>query len=169
MPDFRFDTMNTPVGQVTLVAVEEGLAAVLWEEEREGRVRFPKVPRRDERDPVLVQTKQQLKEYFAGKRREFDLPLSPLGTPFQKQAWEALRRIPYGSTATYAEQARDMGQSGKARAVGAANGRNPLSIVVPCHRVIGKNGSLTGFAGGLKAKQFLLALESDVRRKRESR
>ena len=99
--------------------------------------------------PVLVATVAQLGEYFAGERQEFDLPLDPVGTDFQQSAWSALRTIPYGTTVSYGEQAARMGDRRKARAVGAANGRNPISIVVPCHRVVGSNGALTGFAGGI--------------------
>jgi methylated-DNA-[protein]-cysteine S-methyltransferase len=111
---------------------------------------------------LLVKVQKQLEEYFAGKRREFDLKLAPHGTIFQLMAWRELQNIPYAQTISYAEQARRMGDSRKARAVGAANGRNPLAIIVPCHRVIGTSGSLVGFAGGLKTKEFLLELESRV-------
>ncbi|MFZ9630225.1 MAG: methylated-DNA--[protein]-cysteine S-methyltransferase, partial [Ilumatobacteraceae bacterium] len=101
----------------------------------------------------------QLGEYFDGRRREFDVPLDPHGTDFQLAVWRVLRTIPYGTTMTYGEQARALGDANKARAVGAANGRNPISVIVPCHRVVGGNGSLTGFAGGLDAKSWLLAHE----------
>ena len=102
----------------------------------------------------------QLDEYFAGERTEFDVPLDPVGTEFQLRAWAALRRIPYGETRSYGEQARTIGAPAAVRAVGAANGRNPISIIVPCHRVVGSNGSLTGFGGGLDAKRYLLDLEA---------
>jgi methylated-DNA-[protein]-cysteine S-methyltransferase len=105
---------------------------------------------------VVATTVAQLTEYFDGERQEFDLPLDPIGTEFQQAAWSALRTIPYGTTVSYGEQAARMGDRRKARAVGAANGRNPISIVVPCHRVVGSNGSLTGFAGGLDTKAWLL-------------
>ncbi len=112
--------------------------------------------------PVLVATVAQLGEYFAGERQEFDLPLDPVGTDFQQSAWSALRTIPYGTTVSYGEQAARMGDRRKARAVGAANGRNPISIVVPCHRVVGSNGALTGFAGGIDNKAWLLDHEQRV-------
>jgi len=113
-----------------------------------------------ERDPVLRQARSQLTEYFAGQRREFDLPLAPSGTPFQHRVWAALSRIPYATTETYGELARVIGSRGAARAVGMANGRNPLSIIVPCHRVIGSDGSLTGYGGGEANKRALLDLEA---------
>ncbi len=112
---------------------------------------------------VLDQAVAQLEEYFAGTRREFNLRLDPGGTPFQQSAWMVLRSIPYGRTMTYGEQARRLGDPNKARAVGAANGKNPLSIVVPCHRVIGSTGHLTGFGGGLVAKSWLLDHERQPR------
>jgi methylated-DNA-[protein]-cysteine S-methyltransferase len=105
---------------------------------------------------------RQLEQYFAGVRREFELELAPVGTPFQLQAWQALRSIPYGTTRSYHQQATAIGKPTAMRAVGAANGKNPLPIVVPCHRVIGKDGSLVGFGGGLSCKQWLLAHEASV-------
>ena len=111
----------------------------------------------------------QLAEYFAGERREFDLALDPQGTSFQLAAWRQLEEIPYGETITYGEQARRLGQASAARAVGAANGRNPLAIVVPCHRVVGADGKLVGFGGGLEAKRYLLNLEVSVRMQRGNR
>jgi methylated-DNA-[protein]-cysteine S-methyltransferase len=110
--------------------------------------------------PVLRAAAAQLAEYFAGKRRTFDLPLAPHGTPFQLAVWSALRAIPYGETRNYAELARAIGRPTASRAVGAANGKNPLGIIVPCHRVIGASGALTGYAGGLSAKRWLLELEA---------
>jgi methylated-DNA-[protein]-cysteine S-methyltransferase len=115
---------------------------------------------RDEQ--ALAPLRRQLEEYFAGERREFELELAPNGTPFQLSVWRALRAIPYGETASYGEVADAVGQPGAARAVGGANNRNPIAIVVPCHRVIGASGSLTGYGGGLPRKQQLLALESGV-------
>ena len=106
--------------------------------------------------PILDEAVKQLEEYFAGTRRDFDLPLDPLGTPFQQSAWMVLRSIPYGQTISYGQQALQLGDPNKARAVGAANGKNPLSIVVPCHRVVGSTGHLTGFAAGLDIKSWLL-------------
>lgn len=111
-------------------------------------------------DPArTAELRRQLAEYFAGERRDFDLPLSPEGTPFERSVWEELRRIPFGETRSYGEIAQAIGRPGAARAVGRANGANPIPIVVPCHRVIGSNGSLTGFGGGLEAKSRLLEIE----------
>ncbi|GAM00363.1 methylated-DNA--[protein]-cysteine S-methyltransferase [Sphingomonas parapaucimobilis] len=151
-------TMASPVGELTLVASGHGLRAVLWADERVGRVTLPE-RRNDPAHDVLAETVRQLSEYFAGKRRVFDLPLEPVGTDFQRAVWTGLNAIPYGETRSYAALATAIGRPGASRAVGAANGRNPLSIVVPCHRVIGANGTLTGFAGGLAVKQWLLAHE----------
>ena len=153
-----FTLMQSPVGTLTLVARGERLAAVLWEEERENRVRLGEL-HRDDRCPVLLDTARQLGEYFAGTRRHFDLALDFAGTPFQREVWEALLTIPFGETRSYGDIARQIGNPSAVRAVGAANGRNPISIIAPCHRVIGASGNLTGFAGGLQAKQYLLALE----------
>ncbi|NHC16642.1 methylated-DNA--[protein]-cysteine S-methyltransferase [Motilibacter deserti] len=115
---------------------------------------------RDDDHPVLALARQQLTEYFAGTRRDFDVPLSPGGTPFQNQVWTALRDIPYGETASYVEVARAIGRPTASRAVGAANGRNPIAVIVPCHRVIGSNGLLIGYAGGAARKRRLLDLET---------
>jgi methylated-DNA-[protein]-cysteine S-methyltransferase len=113
----------------------------------------------DERHPVLVETERQLREYFAGKRKAFSVALDVRGTRFQKDVWEALLAIPFGETRSYGELARQLGNPRATRAVGAANGRNPVSIIVPCHRVVGASGKLTGFAGGLNVKAHLLQLE----------
>lgn len=150
-----FKTIWSPVGELTLVADAEGLAAILWENDRPGRVPLGPL-REDASHPVLVETERQLGEYFAGTRRSFDMPLSFAGTDFQKQVWGALLTIPFGETRSYGEIANQLGKPSAARAVGAANGRNPISIIAPCHRVIGSSGQLTGFAGGLDAKTFLL-------------
>ncbi|MDH1510550.1 methylated-DNA--[protein]-cysteine S-methyltransferase [Pseudomonas mosselii] len=153
-----FTLMQSPVGPLTLVARGERLAAVLWEHERENRVRLGDL-HRDDRHGVLRETARQLGEYFAGQRQRFELELDFAGTEFQREVWAALLTIPFGQTRSYGEIARQIGKPDAVRAVGAANGRNPISIIAPCHRVIGASGSLTGFAGGLPAKQFLLALE----------
>jgi methylated-DNA-[protein]-cysteine S-methyltransferase len=150
--------VRSPVGLLTLVASERGLAAILWPDDRPGRVRLDAVGEAPDH-PVLGEAERQLAEYFAGRRTEFDLPLDPAGTPFQQKVWNALRSIPFGETRTYAEVASQIGHPGAARAVGAASGRNPLSIVAPCHRVVGTSGELTGFAGGLEVKARLLAFE----------
>ncbi|EKT4520988.1 methylated-DNA--[protein]-cysteine S-methyltransferase [Pseudomonas putida] len=153
-----FTLMQSPVGTLTLVARGDCLAAVLWEQERENRVRLGEL-RRSDTHPTLTETARQLGEYFAGQRQRFELPLDFHGTDFQRQVWAALLTIPFGETRSYSEIARQIGKPSAVRAVGAANGRNPISIIAPCHRVIGASGSLTGFAGGLQAKQYLLALE----------
>ena len=151
-------TMASPVGALTLVADPNGLAAILWEKDRPGRVRLGPL-KEDAAHPVLVETERQLGEYFAGQRRAFDVPLSFSGTDFQKQVWSALLTIPFGETRSYGEIAQQVGKPSASRAVGAANGRNPISIIAPCHRVVGSTGKLTGFAGGLGAKSYLLELE----------
>ncbi|HTT05360.1 MAG TPA: methylated-DNA--[protein]-cysteine S-methyltransferase [Steroidobacteraceae bacterium] len=150
--------MASPLGDLTLVASERGLAAILWENDRPGRVRLGNCVE-DGNHPVLRETRRQLCEYFAGERRVFSLPLDFSGTVFQRRVWQALLTIPYGETRSYGHIARQIGQPRAVRAVGAANGRNPISIIAPCHRVIGSSGRLTGFAGGLAAKAQLLALE----------
>jgi len=152
--------IDSPVGPLLLAADDDGLQLIEF-----ASPRHPVKPGRDWHEgsnAVLEQARAQLGEYFAGDRRTFDLPLSPRGTPFQCDVWRALQRIPYGQTISYAALASGIGKPSATRAVGAANGRNPLPIVVPCHRVIGADGSLTGFGGGLPIKQFLLALEGAV-------
>lgn len=114
---------------------------------------------RDDAHPILMQTRRELAEYFAGERRTFSVPLAPRGTPFQQAAWAALLAIPHGQTRSYSEQASAMGRPTATRAVGAANGRNPIAIIIPCHRVVGRDGSLTGYAGGVDRKTWLLGLE----------
>lgn len=151
-------TMPSPVGRLTLVAGQHGLAAVLWDGERAERVRLGPLAL-DPGHPVLAETERQLEAYFAGERRRFDLPLDFTGTAFQKTVWQALLTIPYGETRSYGEIARQLGRPAASRAVGAANGRNPISIIAPCHRVVGSTGHLTGFGGGLAAKRWLLDLE----------
>lgn len=155
-------TMPSPVGDLTLVASDDGLAAILWENDLPGRVRV-RVPL--ERlvgmpdHPILVETERQLGAYFAGELTTFTVPLEFRGTAFQERVWAALLTIPYGETRSYGDIARQIGHPTACRAVGAANGRNPVSIIAPCHRVVGSAGALTGFAGGLAAKTHLLGLE----------
>jgi len=156
---YAYKTMDSPVGQLKLVARGAKLAAILWENDRPDRVRLGPM-HEDPQCPVLLQAEQQLAEYFAGRRDRFELPLDFVGTAFQKQVWAALLTIPYGQTRSYRDIAVQIGRDKAVRAVGAANGRNPISIVAPCHRVVGASGDLTGFAGGLRAKALLLALES---------
>ena len=156
--DYAFKFVATPVGRLKLVASHDGLAAILWENDNPRRVPL-NVVARDDDHPVLLAAERQLGEYFAGRRKTFELTLDFAGTPFQRQVWRALLTIPFGETRSYAEIARQIGNPTAVRAVGAANGKNPISIVAPCHRVIGSTGKLTGFAGGLDAKAYLLGLE----------
>ncbi|ASZ14923.1 methylated-DNA--[protein]-cysteine S-methyltransferase [Chitinophaga pendula] len=156
--EYYYKETPSPVGRLKLVASDKGLAAILWENDvpTRTRIRHYEV---DEQHPVLLETERQLKEYFKGERKEFELELNPVGTDFQRSVWHILTTIPYGKTLSYGDIARQLGDIKAVRAVGAANGRNPISIVVPCHRVIGASGHLTGFAGGLEAKAYLLTLE----------
>ena len=155
---YRFTTMPSPVGTLTLVASDAGLTAILWENDDPERVRTgPMVE--DREDPILRTAEQQITAYFAGTLTAFTVPLDFHGTDFQKSVWRALLTIPFGETRSYGEIARQIGRPTAFRAVGAANGRNPISIIAPCHRVIGSNGALTGFAGGLAAKELLLGIE----------
>ncbi len=157
MPLFR-SRMPSPVGELTLIASDSGLVAVLWEDDDPRRVPLNDLV--DDADhPTLKQTTVQLGEYFGGERTRFDLPLDFRGTDFQKSVWHALLTIPFGETRSYRQIAEAVGRPTASRAVGAANGRNPVSIIAPCHRVVGASGALTGFAGGLEAKAYLLKLE----------
>src|SRR5882757_5431689 len=162
--EYFYKTMTSPVGKLKLVASDVGLAAILWENDNPRRVPL-NIVAEDRDHPVLLETEQQLGEYFAGRRQKFCVPLDFAGTAFQNQVWQALLAIPFGETRTYGEIARQIGKPAAVRAVGAANGRNPISIIAPCHRVIGSTGKLTGFAGGLQVKAHLLALE-DAKRPR---
>ena len=155
---YVYKTMTSPVGILTLVGSGDGLAAILWENDDPKRVKL-NIAWEDRTFPVLVETERQLTEYFAGSRKKFAVPLDFSGTDFQKKVWQALLTIPFGDTRSYGEIARQVGNPKAMRAVGAANGRNPISIIAPCHRVIGAGGALTGFAGGMKAKAFLLEHE----------
>ena len=154
-----YDELPTPIGRLRLVADAQGLREVWFET---GRHRKSPQPDWVHAAKPLAETRRQLEEYFAGERTHFELRLHPIGTPFQLAVWEELGRIPYGVTISYAELARRIGQPAAVRAVGAANGRNPIPIILPCHRVIGSNGSLTGFGGGLPTKRFLLAMEHRI-------
>ncbi|WP_338476677.1 methylated-DNA--[protein]-cysteine S-methyltransferase [Pseudomonas khavaziana] len=155
---YHYKLMPSPVGELTLVAREGKLSAILWEAERANRVRLGELIEANH-NPVLLETERQLTEYFAGTRNHFELELDFAGTDFQKQVWKALLTIPFGETRSYSQIAQQIGNPKAVRAVGAANGRNPISIIAPCHRVVGASGGLTGFAGGLEAKQYLLTLE----------
>jgi methylated-DNA-[protein]-cysteine S-methyltransferase len=153
-----YKIMVSPVGALTLVGSDRGLAAVLWENDRPGRVRL-NIVGEDRDHPVLIEAERQLHEYFTGGRTVFTVPLDFVGTAFQIEVWRALLDIPFGETRSYGDIATRLGKPSAMRAVGAANGKNPISIIAPCHRVIGADGELTGFAGGLDTKAFLLALE----------
>ncbi|WP_310962814.1 methylated-DNA--[protein]-cysteine S-methyltransferase [Nocardioides terrisoli] len=155
-------TMDSPVGELRIIARDDALAAIEFSPFRglsDGRP----IGERADHDPLLARAVAQLSAYFARELKEFDLPLAPAGSTFQKSVWAQLLEIGYGQTASYGEIARRLGHTNAAsRAVGLANGRNPIPIVIPCHRVIGANGSLTGYAGGLERKQILLGLEQDA-------
>jgi methylated-DNA-[protein]-cysteine S-methyltransferase len=156
-----YDLYESPQGQMLVVADGEGLSGVWFV----GQKYFPRVEpewRRDARHAPLRQAKQELSEYFGGERKRFETELTPEGTPFQQSVWKAISTVGFGKTITYSELARRAGCPGSARAAGAATGRNPISIIVPCHRIVGSNGGLTGYAGGLDRKRALLALESGI-------
>ncbi len=151
-----YRTISSPIGELTVVERDGSLVGLYMTDHKPA----PHLETFGERDDdTLPQLDAQLGEYFAGKRTDFDLPLAPTGTDFQRKVWAALRTIPYGETWSYGRLAEAVGQPGAARAVGLANGRNPISIVVPCHRVVGSSGKLTGYAGGVERKAFLLDLE----------
>lgn len=150
--------MHSPVGRLQLVADEQALVAVLWECEKANHVRLHHWVE-NQNNIILIETQKQLSEYFQGYRQRFDLPLKLNGTAFQQQVWRALLNIPYGETRTYKEIALAIGNLKAVRAVGTAIGRNPISIIAPCHRVIGASGKLVGFAGGLENKERLLKIE----------
>jgi O-6-methylguanine DNA methyltransferase len=154
-----YKEIASPVGKLKLIASKHALVAVLWERERPDRVKL-EAPMLAPEHPLLIETERQLAEYFTGVRTQFDLPIEPRGTEFEKKVWGALRKIPFGQTRSYRELAKALGSAAASRAVGLANGKNPLSIIVPCHRIIGSDGSLTGFAGGLETKAALLTLEA---------
>lgn len=156
---YAFKSMPSPVGTLKLIANDKGLTAILWQDDDPKRIRLQPV-KENPKHPVLLEAERQLKQYFAGKLKSFTLPLDFVGTEFQKKVWAALLTIPFGETRSYGEIAKQIGNPKAVRAVGAANGKNPLSIIAPCHRVIGANGTLTGFAGGLEIKAYLLKLES---------
>jgi methylated-DNA-[protein]-cysteine S-methyltransferase len=155
-------TLDSPVGTLSLVATDRALVALVWRTASLSRVSFEDAVE-DPDHPVLRETARQLREYFVGTRREFEIELDFRGTDFQRSVWAALLRIPYGETRSYGQIAEQIGNPTAVRAVGAANGRNPISIIAPCHRVIGMSGDLTGFGGGLDAKAYLLSLEAPQR------
>lgn len=153
-----FMEMNSPVGTLKLVAHDQALVAVLWENENPKRVRLAQLIE-NKNHPILLETQQQLNEYFQGHRTQFELALDFAGTDFQQKVWQALLTIPFGETRSYKQIAEQIGNVKAVRAVGAANGKNPISIIAPCHRVVGANGKLVGFAGGLENKDTLLKIE----------
>jgi len=156
---FSYDHFTSPQGRMLLVADDKALTAVCFV----GQKYAPRVAadwKRDGAHALLRQAKRELAEYFAGKRTRFSVKLAPHGTPFQRSVWKAIASVGFGKTIAYAELARRAGRPGSARAAGAATGRNPIGVIVPCHRIVGSNGSLTGYAGGLAKKRALLALEA---------
>lgn len=160
MTDEMWTVIESPVGPLRIVEHGGAITAIEFTPFRDGDGRPRGV--RDDARPLLVEAARQLAEYFAGDRRDFDLPLRPSGTPWQLAVWDQLRGVGYGATASYGQIAGQLGKTNAAsRAVGLANGANPIPIVIPCHRVIGANGTLTGYAGGLDRKQILLGLEQE--------
>lgn len=153
----RFDDVASPVGRLRLIASQDALVGIWFEHGRDAARSALWLTRSP--SSVIESARTQLAEYFDGRRQVFELPLDPRGTEFQRRVWQRLLKIPYGSTTTYGTLARELGDPGASRAVGLANGSNPLPIVIPCHRVIGANGTLTGFGGGLPTKAALLDLE----------
>lgn len=158
----KYRLVGSPLGTIIVAGDGEGLRKIDFQVGRFGEVRIPGEWEDDPGFPLLRRAADQLAAYFAGRRTRFSLPLAPQGTPFQRRVWEELLRIPYGETISYTELARRSGRPRAIRAAGAANGRNPLSIVVPCHRVVGKSGDLTDYGGGLDKKRALLELEGGL-------
>ena len=159
--DITYSIMDSPVGELTIITSPEGLHAILWEDYGNNTYYKQILANftQNDQEKYIVQVKQQLNEYFKGKRHDFTVKLVLQGTDFQIQAWNELIKIPYATTLSYAEQALRIGDKKKARAMGMANGLNPIPIIIPCHRVIGSNGNLTGFGGGIDKKKLLLTLE----------
>jgi methylated-DNA-[protein]-cysteine S-methyltransferase len=156
----HYDFYDSPQGRMLLVAEDDGLCGVYFD----GQKYFPRIDGlKDARHALLRQARRELAEYFGGTRKRFETPLAPEGTPFQKSVWKAISTVAFGETISYGELARRAGSAGSARAAGAATGRNPIGVIVPCHRIVGAGGSLTGYAGGLDRKRALLALESGAR------
>lgn len=161
--DAVYAKIESPVGKLTFIASDSGLHALTWNDDQLSTEFLSTISHlnHQQNHPVVLEAASQLNEYFQGTRKDFDLPLCLDGTDFQLEAWNELRRIPYGKTISYEEQAIALGDKNRMRAVAGANGRNPISIIVPCHRVIAKNGKLQGFGGGLKIKEILLNLERE--------
>ena len=154
-----YKEIPSEVGKLKLVANEQALVAILWENQKPNRIKLGD-RLENEHHPIIAKTEKQLREYFSKKRRSFDIPMELHGTDFQKAVWEELKKIPFGSTLSYGQIAKNMNHPKAVRAIGGAIGKNPISIIIPCHRVIGSDGSLTGFAGGLGLKAALLKLET---------
>jgi methylated-DNA-[protein]-cysteine S-methyltransferase len=155
----QYRNLDSPIGPLLVAGDDDGLRFVLFAHERRGKRDVKPEPGWEPDRGGLKDAVKQLTAYFAGKLRDFDIPVAPHGTTFQRSVWRQLQRIPYGETISYGELARRLGNAKAVRAVGLANGSNPISIIIPCHRVIGSNGSLVGYGGGLPVKQALLALE----------
>jgi methylated-DNA-[protein]-cysteine S-methyltransferase len=162
--NYRHKKIKTPVGDLHLVSTGKALAAAIFENGWNEFAKNQNYKLEIEEDEILNRTETQLNEYFAGTRKDFDIPLQLEGTNFQNAAWNGLLTIPYGTTVTYSEQAKKINKPDAIRAVGTANGQNKIAIIIPCHRVIGKNGTLTGYAGGIEIKKKLLELESTQKR-----
>lgn len=158
MSILKYKVIKSPVGSLKIVVKDQMLAAILWDNEKPNRVRLGQMAE-DKKDPLILETEKQLNEYFLRQRKTFNLPMETDGTSFQQDVWNSLNLIPYGSTCTYKDIALKINRPEAVRAVGTAIGRNPISIMIPCHRVIASNGSLAGFAGGLDRKRILLDLE----------
>ena len=156
----RYQKLATPIGELLIAADSRALKEIYWA--RRGKAVSPDPGWEPGTNRVLTRAARQLREYFSGERSRFELPVDPAGTEFQRRVWSALQKIPFGKTVSYGELARRIGKPTASRAVGAANGANPIPIVIPCHRVIGANGALTGFGGGLDVKEQLLQLESPL-------
>ncbi len=154
--------LQVPFGELTVVASDKGVRYITFENDAHPKSYQNMSVIDDASHPVVARTVAQLHEYIKGTRRTFDVPLDLVGTEFQVQAWNALAKVPYGTTASYAQQAASIGRPKATRAIGAANGRNPVVVVLPCHRIVGADGSLTGFGGGLHVKKWLLDHEANV-------
>lgn len=157
---YNYSKIDSPVGLLHLVSNSKKIIALIFNKNWNDSRKKITVELINKKDDVIYEAEKQLKEYFAGQRKKFDIPVELAGTEFQKQAWQCLQQIPFGKTMTYGEQAAKMKNAKAVRAVGGANGRNQICIIIPCHRVIGQNGSLTGFSGGLKIKKQLLKFEN---------
>jgi len=159
MKALKYKSIKSPLGALKIVVTDEALVAILWDNEKLNRVPLDEMIE-GKKNPLILETEKQLNEYFLHQRKEFDLPLETLGTSFQQEVWSELNGIPYGSICAYKDIALKVNRPRAVRAVGTAIGQNPISIIIPCHRVIASSGGLGGFAGGLERKQILLDLES---------